>query len=68
MAHWRLEAVLNNLTNLYSLEAFYPADSTTPLMRTKPRFSSEQEAYDYFKERFSEAFPDKESAKDLKPN
>jgi hypothetical protein len=68
MAHFRIEAVLDAASNLYALEAYFPAEATVPFARTKPRFQTEQEVFDYFKEKFSEKFHDKEPAKDLKPN
>ena len=33
MAHFRVEAVLDNTTKLYSLEAYYPAEATKPFVR-----------------------------------
>ena len=68
MAQFRLEAVLDDTTGLYSLEAYYPAEATEPFVRTKPRFREEDEVYEHFKQKFSEAFPDKELAKAEKPN
>jgi hypothetical protein len=68
MAHFRLEAVLDDETGLYSLEAYYPAEAIQPFTRTRPRFRSEREAFEFAKEKFSEAFPDKPPARDLKPN
>ena len=59
MVHFRLEAVLDCSTNRYSLEVYYPAESTIPFARTSPRFLTEAEAYEYFKKKFSEVFPDK---------
>ncbi len=68
MAHFRLEAVLDSVSNLYSLKGYYPAESTTPFVTTLPRFHTEEEAFNRFKTAFNRAFPDKEPARDLKPN
>jgi hypothetical protein len=69
MAHFRVEAVLDNTTKLYSLEAYYPAEATKPFVRTKPRFRTEEQAFEHFKRKCSRRhFSDKEPAKDLKPN
>ena len=69
MAHFRVEAVLDNTTKLYSLEAYYPAEATTPFVRTKPRFRTEEQAFEHFKRKCSRRHsPDKEPAKELKPN
>ena len=53
MAHFRVEAVLDNTTKLYSLEAYYPAEVTKPFVRTKPRFRTEEQAFEHFKRKCS---------------
>ena len=53
MAHFRVEAVLDNTTKLYSLEAYYPAEATKPFVRTKPRFRTEEQAFEHFKRKCS---------------
>ena len=69
MAHFRVEAVLDNTTKLFSLEAYYPAEATKPFVRTKPRFRTEEQAFEHFKRKCSRRhFSDKETAKGLKPN
>jgi hypothetical protein len=68
MAHFRFEAVLDTNSNLYSLEIYYPAEATTPFVRTRARFRTEMEAFDHAKETMAEALPDKAPFRDLKPN
>jgi hypothetical protein len=68
VAHFRLEAILDNMTGLYLLEAYYPPEATEPFAGTEPWFRTEDEVYGHFKEKFSEVFPDKELATELKPN
>ena len=38
MAHFRLEAEFDAVTRSYYVEIFYPAKSTTPLIRTKAKY------------------------------
>jgi hypothetical protein len=44
MAHFRLEAAYDDTSRLYYVEVFYPPESTTPRIRTKPRFASKESA------------------------
>jgi hypothetical protein len=67
MAHFRIEAI-PDASGHFALEAYYPAESTTPFLRTKAKYQTKEEAFEDFKEKFVEMFPDKEPPQDLKPN
>ena len=45
MAHFRLEAAYDDATDLYYVEVFYPAQSETPLYRTRPRFRTREDGF-----------------------
>ena len=56
MAHFRVEAVLDNTTKLYSLEAYYPAEATKPFVNQSPLSHRRTGIRAFQKEMFSEAF------------
>jgi len=44
MAGYRIEALADSATGLFYVEVFYPGDATVPVARTKPIYTSLEEA------------------------
>ena len=44
MAHFRIEAEFDQAARAFYAEIFYPAQSTVPLVRTKAKFPSKDDA------------------------
>lgn len=65
-AHFRLEAVLDQGSGLYSVEVYYPAESTVPYIKSKSRFATEGAAFSFAKEALASGLD--QPVQDLKPN
>ena len=69
MAHFRVEAVLDNTTKLYSFEACCSSRGNETVGAHQTPLSHEEQAFEHFERKCSRRHsPDKEPAKELKPN
>ena len=57
MANYRVEATVDPATGLFSAELFYPDESTKAIGRTKPVYSTREEALRRVEEAFLAIFP-----------
>lgn len=57
MANYRVEAALDPESGLFSAELFYPSDSAKAVGKTKPVYSTREEALRRVEESFLALFP-----------